>query len=421
MQIWTIGDLNSLIKASLQHQSVLQGCWVTGEISNYKRHMPSGHWYFTLKDQKAALKAVMFCSRASLVPFIPQNGLKVLAHGDVRLYEKEGSIQLYVDELSPRGAGELFLAFEQLKARLAAEGLGDAARKRPLPTYPTCVGVVTSPTGAAVHDIVRVARRRNPHVRLVLVPAAVQGADAPKELVRALDRAGRWGCCDVIIIGRGGGSIEELWAFNTEEVARAVAACPVPVISAVGHEIDFTMTDFVADLRAPTPSAAAELAVPAAEEITGILLSMESRLRKAWEGQFWRKRYQLELLEQRPGLRDPYRTLTMCGGRLLDIEKRLAHMRIGLMSKKNDRLHLFSSRLHALSPLAVLSRGYSVVQDSRGGVISSVVGVEPGAGVDVRLADGRLTCEVRRVEFLSEGVFPGEASGEAGRGENGGA
>ncbi|MCL1853194.1 MAG: exodeoxyribonuclease VII large subunit [Peptococcaceae bacterium] len=401
MQIWTVKDLNNLIGGTLQRQPVLRGCWVTGEISNFKHHAPSGHWYFTLKDKQASLRAVMFRSRAALVPFAPGNGLKVLAHGDVRLYEKDGSIQLYVDELSPRGTGELFLAHEQLKARLAAEGLGDAARKRSLPAYPSCVGIVTSAAGAALHDIIRVARRRNPQVRLLLAPTAVQGAEAPGELVRALDRVGRSGLCDVIIMGRGGGSLEELWAFNTEEVARAVAACPVPVISAVGHEIDFTIADFVADLRAPTPSAAAELAIPAAEEMAGTLLGMESRLKKALEGVFWRKGCQLDLLRQRPGLRDPRSCLNVRAQRLIALDERLMSAKTGLISKKNDILHLFSSRLHALSPLAVLSRGYGVLQDDQGCVICSVHDVEPGAVVGVRLADGSLECEVKtRVEIV---------------------
>ncbi|MCL1791885.1 MAG: exodeoxyribonuclease VII large subunit [Peptococcaceae bacterium] len=394
MQIWSIKDLNNLIGTTLQRQPALRGCWVTGEVSNFKHHMPSGHLYFTLKDGQASLRAVMFRSRAAAVPFVIGNGMKVLAHGDVRIYEKDGSIQLYVDELSPRGVGELSLALEQLKARLAAEGLGDAARKRCLPAYPSCVGIVTSSTGAALHDIVRVARRRNPQVRLVLAPAAVQGGEAPGEIVRALDRIGRWGLCDVIIVGRGGGSLEELWAFNTEEVARAVAACPVPVISAVGHEIDFTIADFVADLRAPTPSAAAELAIPSAEEMAGILAGVENRMKKALEGVFGRKRYQLDLLGQRPELRDPRRSLDMRIQKLGVMEERLRSAKTGLMTKKDDILHLFGSRLHALSPLAVLSRGYGVVQDDRGQVVCSVQDVNPGDHVGIRLTDGSLECEV---------------------------
>jgi exodeoxyribonuclease VII large subunit len=397
-QVWTVGELNHVIGAVLQHQSLLQGCWVTGEISNYKHHAPSGHWYFTLKDQSAALRAVMFRSRAARVPFVPQNGMRVLVRGDVRLYEKEGSVQFYVEEMTPRGAGELYLAFEQVKARLAAEGLGDTARKRRLPAYPSCVGIVTSPTGAAVHDIARVARRRNPSVKLVLIPAAVQGEAAPRELVRALERAGRWGMCDVIILGRGGGSLEELWAFNTEEVARAVAASPVPVISAVGHEIDFTMTDFVADLRAPTPSAAAEMAVPAAEEMAAGLQDTERRLRRALEELCRRKRYQLETLARHPGLKDPYWGLGVRAQALAALEERLLSLKTGLMTKKDDILHLLASRLQALSPLSILGRGYGVVQDKEGRLVNRVADAVPGMAVDVRLADGCLECEVVSID-----------------------
>ena len=404
-QIWTVGDLNSVIGAVLQHQSLLQGCWVTGEISNYKHHIPSGHWYFTLKDQNAALRAVMFRARATRVPFVPQNGMRVLVRGDVRLYEKEGGVQLYVEEMNPRGAGELYLAFEQLKARLAAEGLGDASRKRSIPAYPSYIGIVTSSTGAAVHDIVRVARRRNPSVRLVLIPAAVQGEHAPRELVRALERAGRWGMCDVIILGRGGGSLEELRAFNTEEVARAVVACPVPIISAVGHEIDFTITDFVADLRAPTPSAAAEMAVPAAAEILGGLRDTQRRLKKALEEVCRRKGHQIEVMAQHPGLKDPYWSLGVRAQTLAGLEERLIFLKTGLMSKKDDILHLLSSRLHALSPLSILSRGYSVVQDGKGRVISRVAEVMPGMAVDVRLEDGRLGCEVVSIDTCKQSTL----------------
>jgi exodeoxyribonuclease VII large subunit len=248
-----------------------------------------------------------------------------------------------------------------------------------------------------VHDIVRVARRRNPSVRLVLIPAAVQGAQAPGELVKALGMAGDSGLCDVIILGRGGGSLEELWAFNTEEVARAVAASPVPVISAVGHEIDFTITDFVADLRAPTPSAAAEIAVPALEEIMTGLHSAQHRLKKAMEGVVWRKSHQLDAMTCHPGLKDPYWSLGMRVQRLADIEEKLIHLKTGLMTKKDDILHLASSRLHALSPLSILNRGYSVVQDGDGHLIGRAAEAIPGMEVDVRLADGCLACEVRQV------------------------
>ena len=256
--IFTVSEINREINQALKNHLLLGNCWVTGEISNYKEHLPSGHWYFTLKDEYTSLKAVMFRTRAASVAFKPQNGMKVLVRGSVKLYEKNGSVQLYAEEIFPSGLGALYIAFEQLKNRLAAEGLFAPEKKKPIPKYPQRIAIITSPTGAAIKDILNIAGRRNPLVKLMIFPSAVQGEAAPQEIAEAIARANNYQDIDLLIVGRGGGSLEELWAFNTEEVARAIADSRIPVISAVGHEIDFTIADFVADLRAPTPSAAAD-------------------------------------------------------------------------------------------------------------------------------------------------------------------
>lgn len=296
-KIWTVAELTREIGQTLTDNPDFMNCWVSGEISNYKNHRPSGHWYFTLKDQYSSLKGVMFKSRAERVRFVPQDGMKVLVRGSIRIYERDGNIQLYAEEMQPSGVGALYLAYEQLKERLGQEGLFAPERKKPIPRYPRRVGIVTSPTGAAIKDILKVMHRRNPQVSWVLAPAAVQGELAPKEVARAIGWLNRYSQVDVIIVGRGGGSLEELWAFNTEEVARAIAASGIPVISAVGHETDVTIADMVADLRAPTPSAAAELAVPVWLELKADLEQLEQRLRNTMNLQIQRKRQRLEGLK----------------------------------------------------------------------------------------------------------------------------
>ena len=296
-KIWTVAELTREIGQTLNDNPDFVNCWVSGEISNYKNHRPSGHWYFTLKDEQSSMKGVMFRSRAERVRFTPQDGMKVLVRGSIRIYERDGTIQLYAEEMQPSGVGALYLAFEQLKERLGQEGLFAPERKKAIPRYPRRIGIVTSPTGAAIKDILKVMFRRNPQISWILAPAAVQGELAPKEVAQAIARLNRHSQVDVIIVGRGGGSLEELWAFNTEEVARAIAASGIPVISAVGHETDVTIADMVADLRAPTPSAAAELAVPVWLELKSDLKGLEDRLHSTMSSQLQRKRQRLDSLK----------------------------------------------------------------------------------------------------------------------------
>lgn len=279
MAILSVAAVNRHIKALLEQDETLAGVLVRGEISNFKRHY-SGHCYFTLKDSEATLRAVMFRSRAQLLKFEPKDGLKVIAGGRVSVFERDGQYQLYVEQLVPEGMGELSLAFAQLKDKLAAEGLFDESRKRPLPLLPRTVGIITSPTGAAVRDIVTVAKRRYPGVQLILNPVQVQGADAPPQIAAGIGLLNRHGRAEVIIVGRGGGSIEELWAFNDEQVVRAIAASNIPVISAVGHQTDYTLADFAADRRAATPSQAAEIAVPDVREMARYIQTLRTMLEK---------------------------------------------------------------------------------------------------------------------------------------------
>ncbi len=299
MTVITVSQLNRYVKSLLEGDGNLSGVMLSGEISNFVNHYKSGHWYFSLKDENALVRAVMFRSAAVRVPFVPENGMKVIVRARVSLYEKDGSYQLYADDMQPDGAGALQVAFEQLKARLQAEGLFDESRKRPLPAYPRRVGVITSETGAAVRDIINVLGRRYPLAEVVLLPTLVQGEGAPAQLCAALQRFEAMKAAedtrtpDVILIGRGGGSLEELWAFNDETVARTVAACTIPVISCVGHETDFTICDFVADLRAPTPSAAAELAVPDCAELCQRVRLLGTAAARAAETALTRKRRML--------------------------------------------------------------------------------------------------------------------------------
>jgi exodeoxyribonuclease VII large subunit len=348
-----VGEVTRLIRGLLDAAPALRGVWVDGEISNLKRP-PSGHVYFSLKDDAAVIRCAMFWQAAQGLAFEPKDGLRALARGDVSVFERDGQYQLYVRELEPAGAGALALAFEQLKRKLAAEGLFDPARKRPLPALPRRVALVTSPQGAAARDMIRVAQRRFPGIDLVVVPVLVQGPEAPASIVRGLGLVPATGA-DVAIVGRGGGSVEELWAFNTEPVARAIRACPVPVVSAVGHETDVTIADFAADLRAPTPSAAAELAVPERAALEDRLDTLARRLRAAARGRLARAWQALDALRDRRALRDPAATLRPMRQRLAGAATRLATAASSRLRNERTRLDGLRCRPVLRDPAAAIA------------------------------------------------------------------
>lgn len=392
-RIYTVGELTREIKDLLDGQPALQQVYVRGELSNYKVY-PSGHHYFTLKDEEATLKAVMFRREASRLHFRPESGMKAIALGRITVYPRDGAYQLYVSELVPDGVGDLQLAYEQLKEKLRAEGLFDSAHKKPLPAYPERIAIVTSSAGAAVRDIIRVASKRWPLAKLILLPVRVQGAEAPAEIVSAIRYANRWSVADLIITGRGGGSIEDLWAFNDERVARAIYESELPVISAVGHEPDVTIADFVADLRAATPSNAAELAVPDWEEQRELLLSYRARMASALRTRLGTSRHRLTKLRER-------RVLTEPGAYFADRRIALDHLGALLLSacqarlaKDRAALGALASALDAMSPLKVLARGYAIAEKEDGTILRRAAGAVPGERLKLTLADGRVNVRV---------------------------
>lgn len=396
MHILQVSELTAKIKEALDRPE-LQNVAVVGEVSNFKHHT-SGHMYFSLKDETSRIRAVMFKGKNRRLNFIPQDGDMVVAVGTVGVYEASGDYQLYVDWLFPAGVGALNAAFEQLKSKLEKEGLFDQAHKKPLPFLPRTVAVVTSPTGAAVRDIISVARRRHPGVNILVVPALVQGTEAPASLVQALELAAQQPDVDVVIIGRGGGSFEDLAVFNDEELARAIFRCPKPVISAVGHETDVTIADFVADVRAPTPSAAAELAVPSYLDLVEHLSYLENSLRRTVLDKIRHGRRYVEQLIASAALRRPADRLRPLRMRVDELWTRLvsaAGQRIEAGRRSRDVL---VAKLDALSPLTTLARGYAICQDSSGSVVTSFDQVQVGGEVSVRLKRGRLWCSVVKGE-----------------------
>ncbi len=409
LAVYSVSDVNRYIKHVIEGDEALSGLWVRGEISNFTRHS-SGHMYFSLKDAQARLKCVMFRGNNLRLRFVPADGMLVFVYGSVGMYEKGGDVQLYAEDMMPAGAGSLYLAFLQLREKLAAEGLFDAARKRALPGFPSVVAVVTSPTGAAVRDIINVISRRSPGTTILVVPAQVQGDEAPESIVRALGLVNRAGALvDVVIVGRGGGSIEDLWAFNDERVARAIAACKVPVISAVGHETDFTIADFVADRRAPTPSAAAELAVPDMAETRRAILQLSLRLESAARAEVRRHGEQLERVARSHVFRFPQEITREHRQRLADAYQRMSTVMTDRLSEKREAFGALAARLDVLSPLGTLARGYGIVRTLPGRrIVRSVRMVAPGDNIEVVLPDGGCECVVTTVE---------EGSLDAGRGD----
>ncbi|AWV34942.1 exodeoxyribonuclease VII large subunit [Paenibacillus odorifer] len=438
-QVYSIKELNRYIRMKLDSDNLLSDVWIRGEISNFTHH-GSGHMYFTLKDESSRIKAIMFASHNQRLPFIPKEGARVIARGNVTVYERDGQYQFYATHMQPDGIGSLYLAYEQLKSKLEKEGLFAEARKRSLPRFPKCIGVITSPTGAAVRDIVITLQRRFPQVAIVIYPVLVQGKGAAPSIVKAIGALNAMGEADVLIVGRGGGSLEELWAFNEEEVARAISASRIPVISAVGHETDFTIADFAADLRAATPTAAAELAVPHAGELAAQLRQLQQRLRQALQQRAQRGRERHSVLQRSLALAGPRRTLIQHTQRLDMLRVRLQRSADARLSRSRERkavLHHSLQRFHprdsvaaarqrtdslrrelmgamqarlqekrsryvaeirhldALSPLKVMSRGYSLVYDeAEEHLIKSLTEVQLGDLVVIKMNDGQLNCQV---------------------------
>ena len=391
-QTLSVTQLNEYLKMVIEGDRVLSNVFVRGEISNFKLYS-SGHAYFTLKDDAGQLKSVMFRSYFSRMAFMPEDGMRVIAHGRVSVYETSGQYQLYVDDMQPDGAGSLAMRFEQLKRKLAAEGLFDEARKRPLPPMPRRIGVITSPSGAAVHDIINVLERRFPAAEMILYPSEVQGAQAPAQLISGVEFFSVTGLVDVIILGRGGGSAEDLWAFNDEYLARAVASCSVPVISAVGHESDFTICDFVADRRAPTPSAAAEIAVPDMGEIIRGLSGLKSGLQTSMQKLIAQERRVLNQLTQSRVFSRPEQMLDNFRMRLDEKDADLNRAWGETLKKKGQNVALFAGKLQALNPLSILSRGYATVSRD-GASVTSAKQINENDTLDIRMADGSVRATV---------------------------
>lgn len=401
-KIFTVGQINRYIRNLLENDFILSSLLVKGEISNFKAHS-SGHLYFTLKDASGALSCVMFRQDAAGLPFEPENGMQVVVYGHISLYEKTGQYQLYAEFLEPLGIGALQVAFEQLKEKLAAEGLFDGDFKREIPKNPSCIAVITSPTGAAVRDILQIVKRRDPNVKVAIFPTLVQGEQAAADIVRSLKLVNEWGKADVIILGRGGGSMEDLWCFNDENVARAVFASEIPVISAVGHETDFTITDFVADMRAPTPSAAAELATMPLSERREAFHRLELRLERDVSALLTSCRRRLDLLKSRPVMERPLERIYRTMMDMEETQQRLDKEMTNRLMQRAERWQYLTNRLEAASPLAVMSRGYVMAVASSGKLLTSVKQVEVGDRVTLHLQDGKIETNIQKKEVFTHG------------------
>ena len=392
-QILSVGQINDYIKNKLDNDPGLRNIAIRGELSNYKVY-PSGHHYFTIKDGTGAMKCVMFKSAAVRLRFRPENGMQVIAMGSVTVYVRDGVYQLYCTGMVMDGIGDLYAAFEQLKTKLAAQGLFDPAHKKPLPRLPGTIGIVTSSAGAAVHDMLRILRKRYPLTNVKLLPVRVQGAEAPAEIAGAIWYANQHNLADLLIVGRGGGSIEDLWAFNDEMVARAIYDSKIPVISAVGHEPDVTISDFVADLRAATPSNAAELAVPDQDALRQTLDDMQNAMAVAMQTKINRAGERLASLSNRPVLRSPLASFESRRKALELLENRLISAQTGRVAKSRQRFVAQVSKLDAMSPLKVLTRGYAMVAKEDGQLVRSVRDVRPKEPIAVRVSDGTIVATV---------------------------
>ena len=392
--VLSVSQLNRYVKSIIEQDRNLQTVFVQGEISNFTNHYKTGHFYMTIKDEFSSIKAVMFKTANMRLRFMPENAMSVIIKGRVSVFERDGQYQLYIDDMQPDGIGALSFAFEQLKERLAKEGLFDSEKKKPIPVYPQRVGVVTSPTGAAIRDIINVISRRFPMTELVLCPVAVQGDYAAPQIKAAIEEFNRQKAADVLIVGRGGGSIEELWAFNEEIVARAVAASEIPVISAVGHETDFTICDFAADLRAPTPSAAAELAVPDMFQQKEMLSNVKRRIDSAMFDKIGVERAKLEIKKSVLHRMSPQNYIdnlrVRCDRASMAMENAVKQN----VTVKSKEFFALCAKLDVMSPLKILARGYSVAT-KEGRIITDVSAVEKGDMINVRVSNGEIECEVK--------------------------
>lgn len=402
VNVLSVSELNGIIKSLIDDEPILSRVAVRGELSNYKIY-PSGHHYFTLKDSESSLRCVMFRSSADKLRFRPENGMSVTASGRISVFPRDGAYQLYCTGLMPEGAGDLQVAFEQLKAKLQAEGLFDASHKKPLPRFPKRIAIITSSAGAAVHDMIRILGHRWPMSKVLLLPVRVQGTEAPAEIAGAIKYANEFDVADVIITGRGGGSIEDLWAFNDERVARAIYASRLPVISAVGHEPDVTISDYVADRRASTPSNAAEIAVPDWREIEESLTSSEVRMDQAMLRRIKLLRERVEAIGQKRTLTDPG---VYIDERRMELDRRrdrlIAAAERGLAAKKQAFIRS-AAALDAMSPLRVLSRGYAAAIKPDGSTVKTVAELKTGEEITVRFADGSAGCTVDNIEVNDNG------------------
>ena len=396
-QAFTVTEINNYIKSLVDNEPQLRNVQIVGEISNFKRY-PSGHCYFTLKDSGAVLKCVMFRGKAMSIKFEPQNGDTVLAIGRITVYERDGVYQLYTDMLLQQGVGDLMVAYEKLKAKLEAEGLFSSERKQAIPMNPKTVGIITSPVGAAVRDVITVSRRRNRGIKLLLYPVKVQCEGASTEIARAINFFNKHNLADVLIVGRGGGSIEELWAFNEEQTVRAVASSAIPVISAVGHETDFTLCDFAADVRAATPSQAAELAVADAEGYILQVENLQRRLKHFMQARLEQEEYRLDRASNSWALKDPERLFADGALRTDAAYNKLLTKMDSLLKECAHKFELQAARLDNLSPLSVLARGYSVTQTEDFKVVTSTQQVRWGEELVTTVADGKIVSVVQSVE-----------------------
>ena len=392
--VLTVSQINTYIKSVIDYDDNLKYIYVSGEISNFTNHYRTGHFYFTLKDEKAAIKAVMFRSAAERVRFSPENGMKVIIRGSVSVFERDGVYQLYCEDMQPDGMGALNLAFEQLKNKLAAEGLFSEENKKPIPQMPQKIGVITSPTGAAVHDILSVLERRFPLAEVVFGPVAVQGEFASGQICEAINKFNSLNAADVLIVGRGGGSIEDLWAFNEEAVARAVFASDIPVISAVGHETDFTICDFVSDLRAPTPSAAAELCVPDYRDVLYTVDKYSESLNNTVLGLLGSYRVYIDAFEKQLSAYNPQHLLGNYEDKTAYTEDKLKKAYDKCINKYENAIASYALKLDALSPLRIISKGYCIASDKNDLPVTSASALKENDDVSLIFADGKVSCKV---------------------------